>query len=335
VLSAKDFLAEQSAPIIDVRTPAEFEKGHIPGAQNLPLFSNDERHEVGLCYRHKGKDEAVKLGLSFIGPRLQQMVLDAEGISEERNVRLYCWRGGMRSNSLSWLLQTAGFKTSVLEGGYKAWRKYGRDMFETPWKLLCMGGFTGCSKTTILMLLQEKGEQMIDLEGLANHKGSSFGYLGAQPSTEHFENLLAEALLKLDPSKPIWLEDESKIIGSVSIPAVVKTAMNTAPFIFIQRSLEERIEELCSGYGDETISELKKAFERIQKRLGGQDTKDALQFLEEGNLPDACRIALHYYDKAYAHSLAKSERTPDIELDITNTALDQVADKLIEWKKQG
>ena len=197
-----------SRTIFDVRSPAEFEKGHLPGALNLPLFSNEERHKVGLCYKKEGRDTAVKLGLELVGRKLRDTVELAESMAPNKTVSMYCWRGGMRSGSLAWLLRTSGFEVEVLKGGYKTWRNHVHHLFEQKLPLITVGGYTGSGKTELLIELGKQGEQVLDLEQLANHRGSAFGRHGDQPTTEHFENLLGEKMLHLDLSKPIWILPE-------------------------------------------------------------------------------------------------------------------------------
>ena len=158
---------------------SHYASGHIPGAHNIPLFTNEERAIIGTLYVQVGKDPAVERGLELVGPKLADFVRQARELSAGKPLFLYCWRGGMRSGSMAWLFRTAGFKTFLLKGGYKAYRRSFIDLLDKyPWKIVVLGGPTGCGKTEILHRLQEKGQQVIDLEGLAHHKGSAFGALG-------------------------------------------------------------------------------------------------------------------------------------------------------------
>ena len=199
-------------PIIDVRSPGEFAKGHVAGAVSMPLFSDEEGHEVGLCYKTKGQEAAIKMGLDFVGPKMSGFIDEANRIAPNRQLNMYCWRGGMRSGSMAWLLKTAGFKVNVIKGGYKAWRNEAMEILARPFPLITLGGLTGVGKTEILKALETKGQQVIDLEGMANHTGSAFSSTGKkQPSSEEFENQLAFKLLNFDLSRPIWIEDESNL----------------------------------------------------------------------------------------------------------------------------
>ena len=206
--------------IIDVRSPKEFSQGHIPGAYNLPLFSNEERALVGTCYKQKGKEPAIKLGLEIVGPKMASFIEDARKISPNKQMLVHCWRGGMRSSSMAWLLELTGFDVSILKGGYKAYRNFALAIFNEDYKLKILGGKTGSGKTQLLHQMNKLGIQIIDLEAIAHHKGSAFGKIGhdAQPTSEQFENNLAMALQTLNAKKEIWLEDESKGIGKCFIP---------------------------------------------------------------------------------------------------------------------
>ena len=180
------FLAAGGA-LLDVRTPAEFRQGHIPGAANLPLFSDAERAEVGTLYKQQGRQAAVLRGLALVGPRMEALAAELVTWSERSAgapLRLHCWRGGMRSGSVAWLAQQLELPVLLLEGGYKSYRRWVLELFERPWPLRLLGGRTGCGKTELLLALRERGAAVVDLEGLAHHRGSSFGGLGLpeQPS---------------------------------------------------------------------------------------------------------------------------------------------------------
>jgi tRNA 2-selenouridine synthase len=317
--------AARTEPIIDVRSPAEFEKGHIPDAHNIPLFSNEERALVGICYKQQGKDPAVLLGLDLVGKKLASFVKEARTLTRDGKVLVHCWRGGMRSSSFAWLLQTAGLEARTLKKGYKAYRHQVLRSFDAPCKLIVLGGETGSGKTDILKQMAERGEQFIDLEGLAQHKGSAFGSLGQdpQPGVEVFENILAEALARLDLNRRIWVEDESRSIGRVFIPDAFWAQMKSAPLYCIRVPRECRIERLLAEYGRFAVSELEAAVLKIQKRLGGQSTKDCLDALKRGDLKTVASVTLAYYDKAYNHNhLGKEvqERLIRIEIDADDPA---------------
>lgn len=327
------FLAERDAPVIDVRSPGEFARGHLPGARNLPLFSDAERALVGTCYKQRGRDAAVLEGLRIVGPRMAHLVEEARAIAPHGRVRVHCWRGGERSGSVAWLLDKAGFaQAHTLKGGYKAFRAYVLRSFNGPWPLRVIGGFTGSGKTAVLRQLQAAGEQVVDLEALARHKGSSFGMLGQepQPTTEQFENLLWSALTALDPQRPVWVEDESVMIGRVKLPDDLFGAMQHAPLLFLQVPPTERVERLVMEYGGFPKEELEQALVRIRKRVGPQHCKAALEALAAGDLHTVARIALTYYDKAYARSVAGRDPLYVKEVPCTSGDLAALTQRLID-----
>ena len=300
--------------IIDVRSPGEFEKGHIPNAINIPLFTNDERAEVGTIYKQVGKEEALLKGLEFVGPKMAAIVKEVKNKCPNRKLFIHCWRGGQRSQSVAWLLTTAGFEVSVIKGGYKAYRNYILKTFtDTKLNMLVLGGRTGCGKTEILHELENQEEQLIDLEGLANHKGSAFGAIGEfdQPTVEQFENNLYEVFRNIDLKKLVWVENESKSIGRVYIPEGFWTQLKEAPLINIEIPLDRRIENLVNLYGKYPIEMMKDAFIKIKKRLGGQNLKLAIEALDKNDLHTAAAIALKYYDKSYQYMLDNND-TPNI-----------------------
>ncbi len=308
LLSLPQFLANPKATILDVRTPAEFELGHLPNAQNLPLFTNAERAEVGTLYKEKGKDVAVLRGLELVGPKLASYVKEAKRLAKNSEIYLYCWRGGMRSGSMQWLLSTAGMRVSRLEGGYKSYRSNFEQIVEQPWQLMVLHGKTGCGKTDVLKELANLGEQVLDLEGLANHKGSVFGGmgLGCQPSTETFINHLHDTLRGFDPQRKVWCEGESMLIGHVYIPQNFFLKLTTSPIVELDLNMKCRIARLVKEYGGFDNTLLIPAFERIRKRLGNDNVKEAIEALEQGDISHAATIALRYYDKGY--TMARNKR---------------------------
>ncbi len=300
-ISVEEFINQRNdTPLIDVRSPAEYSAGHIPGAYSMPLFTNAERKRVGITYKHEGQRTAIKLGLKIVGPKMSEIVNFAESLDSERII-LHCWRGGMRSASVAWLLETVGFDVAVLTGGYKSYRRAMLDFFNKKLPIVLLGGKTGSGKTEILHAMAEEGEQVIDLEGLANHKGSAFGSFGLppQPTTEQFQNELFFRFSHLDLNERIWLEDESSNIGKVGLPEGLWRQMCNAPIVVLDISLENRIKRLVRDYGKFPTVKLAASIEKIGKKLGGQHKKRALLSLEEGRLEEVAEILLAYYDKSY------------------------------------
>lgn len=304
-LDIQEFLdLSETHPIIDVRTPAEFEQGHIVGAKNIPLFSNEERVIIGTLYKQKGKQPAILKGLELVGPKLHLFIEQAKELDNSGIFLMHCWRGGMRSSSMAWLFRAYGFNCITLKGGYKSYRNHVLQSFETDRDVIVLGGKTGSGKTLILHELEKQGEQIIDLEKLAHHKGSSFGSLGEekQLSQEQFENELSDRLSLIDPNKRCWLENESRKIGVNVIPAKLWEQMRAANVVTIDLSIEERVAYLVEEYGKFTKEELIAATERISRHLGGQHAKAAIEAIELGDLKTACEISLVYYDKTYSYS---------------------------------
>ena len=307
--------------LVDVRSPAEFLQGHIPGAVNIPLFSDSERAEVGTRYKQAGKDAALLVGLDFVGIRMSDFVKKLHVLcrGNSRQVAVYCWRGGMRSASMAWLFSTAGYSVCLLEGGYKAYRAYIREEAGKGVPMIVLGGMTGSGKTEILRELKAKGEKVIDLEHLASNKGSVFGYLGQpdQPTNEQFENNLADAWLSPDNSGPVWIEDESRSIGAVSLPGPFFERMKHQPLVLLHVPVEKRVERLIAEYTGFEKSALTGALMKIAQPIGGQGVQEAAKSIGEGNFDPAIRLVLGYYDKMYIRALAKFNHRDIINIETT------------------
>lgn len=317
--------------ILDVRSPGEYAQGHVPEAVSFPLFSDEERAQVGICYKHQGRNAAVELGFAIAGPKFAGFIAQARELAGDRRVRMYCWRGGMRSEAVSWVLEMAGFQVSLLVGGYKAFRRWVLEMVQEPRQILILGGMTGTGKTAVLHQLSAMGEQVLDLEHLANHRGSSYGSLGMppQPSTEHFENQVALAWAQSDPNRPLWIEAESKRVGTCRIPEPIFQQMDQAPVVELVRSLQERLTMLVEDYGFASTEALVTATQRIRKRLGGLRTQQAVELLQQRHLKEAFAIILEYYDKTYRYDLSRRSVTI-YPISIEGLDAAQVAQKLLK-----
>jgi tRNA 2-selenouridine synthase len=308
IVDLLEIIDSENCLLLDVRSPAEFHKGHLPNARNLPLFSDEERAAVGTTYKQVSPQEALLEGLGFVGKKMPDYIRQTQAWVEspEQKIKMYCWRGGKRSGSLSWLLKLAAFDVETLEGGYKAYRQHVSAYFsENNFPFLVVGGKTGSGKTEILHALAQQGEQVLDFEGLANHKGSAFGSIGEkpQPSGEQFENNIFETLRKFDLTKRIWIENESRSVGHVFIPEGLWSQKIKAPLFQLELPEAERIEFLISVYARAPIAELIACFKRIEKRLGLEQAKNAILALENNDIRAATVIALLYYDKTYNHCL--------------------------------
>lgn len=313
LVSIDEFLKQDlDFPIIDVRAPIEFNKGHIPESINIPLFSDRERAKVGICYKNCGKDAAVELGLELVGPKLANFVKKCKEISPSLEVKVYCARGGMRSGSFSWLLDTAGFKSVYrLEKGYKAYRNYVLDFFQGEYDLRVLSGMTGSGKTDILLEMEKLGMQVIDLEGFADHRGSAFGGVGKKPETsnEKYENNICNKMMGFDLTQPIWVEDESRNVGKVLIPPPFFKKMEISRRYVVELSREIRAERLAkdyTGYGNETLLE---SLNIIKKRLS-ERYPIIVDLIKNGNYKEAAILILPYYDKSYRNGI--NRRDPEI-----------------------
>jgi tRNA 2-selenouridine synthase len=304
-ITIQDFLDIENVPMADVRTPAEFAQGHIPGAFNLPLFSNEERVQVGTTYKQQSREAAILLGFDLAGPKWSGFIRTALETAPDKRIAVHCWRGGMRSGAMAWALDLYGFQVYLIEGGYKRYRRWVLDQFEKTWLLSVVGGMTGSGKTKILYELRHRGEQVIDLEDLAQHQGSTYGTLGrlVQPSQEQFENHLAARLHGLDPLRKIWVEDESLTIGKRMIPRTFWTEIQRSLLFDVQSPVEVRVRALVEEYGSLDPDFLVECTERIRKRLGPEQTQRAVTAIREGRIADFIREVLVYYDKTYRTGL--------------------------------
>lgn len=334
-LLIEDFFAKSiNSIIIDVRTPLEFNNGHIIDSINLPIFSNEERVEVGTIYKNKGRKDAIKRGLELVGKKLANIISDTEHNNPlKKDIIVYCWRGGMRSSSIAWLLDLYGFNVFVIKGGYKTYRKYALNFFENKFKFVVIGGKTGSGKTEIIENLKNNNLQIIDLERLANHKGSSFGHLGQnkQYKNEHFENLIFHQLIKLNLSNPIFIENESQKIGVNFIPNSLFSQIRNAPLINIEITKDERIQRLVEDYSTFSFEELKSSLVSISKRLGGQNLKLAVEALESKNFKLVVEIALKYYDKTYEYGLSIRDSNKVFHLSDKNLSIENIKRIALEY----
>jgi tRNA 2-selenouridine synthase len=335
-LSASQFLEYSTfQPIIDVRSPSEFAQGHIPGAINLPLFDDDERKRVGTLFKNSGRDSSVLLGLEIVGPKMAGFVKDIRKTIQGKDILLHCWRGGMRSSGMAWLFETAGFNVNVLKGGYKSYRSYIRQKLGEPYNLIVLGGFTGSGKSDILNHMQQSGVQILDLERIAHHKGSAFGDLGQQkqPTNEQFENNLYFELQKLKLTSVIWIEDESRGIGTVGIPDPFFLRMKKSPLIFIDIQKSMRVERLVNEYASFNVVQLTNAIERISQRLGGLNTRLAIKALSDNDFGTAASLLLDYYDKAYLKGVSLRDQSNVFILSLDSGNPDINARKVLDFFK--
>ncbi len=331
-----------NGPLIDVRSPGEYYKGNMPNSINIPLFDNEERSIVGTVYKNYGREKAVIQGLEFLADKIEDIanqLFEAINIFKSKNqnskliepiFKIYCARGGMRSLSISWLLSKYNQKSITLKYGYKSYRKWTLDSFNKKWKIVVIGGKTGTGKTKLLNLLNENNYQIIDLEDLASHRGSTFGGLGMkeQPSNEQFENMIAEKLKYFKMQNKIFVEAESANIGKCKIPHEFFNIMKTAERVEIIKSESNRLEELIKTYSIYDAEDLVEAVTRIKKRLGPQRTNIAIESIKNKDWESVCRSVLEYYDKCYEYE--KKGKSNLKIINMTDLSYEQSKLKLIK-----
>lgn len=331
------FNLKQTSVVIDVRSPGEFAKGNIPGAVNIPLFSDNERAEVGTVYVQQSKEKAIELGYQFVNPKLEWFLKESKKASGTNPITVYCWRGGMRSHAFAEHLHKNGFnKVSLIVGGYKSFRNHVLDFFEQHFNLKVLGGFTGSGKTYILKSLKALGEQVIDLEGIAHHKGSVFGAIGenAQPSVEQFEAALFSEMSAFDLKSPVWIEDESINIGKAKIPVNLYRQIRAQNVYFIDIPKEKRAKHLSLEYSTFGNDLIKEAINAISKKLGGQNVKLAIELLEQNNYYEVALLVLKYYDKAYLRGVEARNPEKVCKISLSDLNHQKNAETIVKIAKQ-
>ncbi len=329
------FLAQAARmPVIDVRSPGEYAQGHVPGAINIPVFDDDERAMVGTLYVRSGKDEAILKGLDVALPKTGMYIRSAREIPAfGGEILVHCWRGGLRSVLMAEVFSKAGYDVYLLAGGYKAYRRFIREGLARPARIMVLGGFTGSGKTELLHAIACRGEQVIDLEGLACHKGSVFGALGQppQPTNEQFENDLYARWSEIDPSRFVWIEDESRMIGRLTLPDPVVAHIASSRLLKVVMDPEIRIKRLVKEYAAFDKQQLADAINRIAERLGGARTREAINALDNNQFHVVAAIALAYYDKAYLFSTLRREQKHVHEIQISGEDIEADASKIIDF----
>ena len=384
-LSVHNFISRAGEyPVIDVRAPQEFEHGHIPGAYNVPLFSDDQRAVVGTLYKQEGKHAAIKVGLELVTPQLTSYITSVDTIFHEhrqtaqpqqriasghdipqkntghaddlwnlikpalmtvhnqqapsltsreqfgKKIFVYCARGGMRSKSFCMLLASCGYTVYQLVGGYKGFKQYLRKQATQKYKIVLVGGKTGCGKTALLHELKNQGEQVLDLEALAHHKGSVFGGINQphQPTQEQFIVNCLSALIACGTKKIIWAEKESYKIGNLSIPSELWNIMQAAPIVYIDIPHDQRLKNIMIDYGAATTDLLKVGVQALAKKLGGARTQALCAELDAGNIWAVATALLDYYDSSYTFSLEKNKDARITHVTFAGESLSEQAHKL-------
>lgn len=325
-----------NAQFIDLRSPAEFQQTPIPGAVNIPLLMDEERAEIGIIYRHAGQNSAKKRGLEMIGPRLAQMIEEIEKMSTQKEIILYCWRGGERSRSVAQVLDIMGVKGYRLNGGYRSYRNLVvQRLSEMPQgSVVVIHGLTGTGKTVIIKELDKMGFPAIDLEGLANHRGSVFGGLGLgeQPTQKHFESVLLEKMMAYSHFPYIIVESESKKIGRLFTPDRLFDLMKKGYHVLVYDNLENRIDRLFEEYVEnlvETNNIFMNSLQGLTKHIGKKRIQEISSLIENNKYREAISILLvEYYDPLYGY-----ENQPDSKYDLSVDAGNSIkaAESIARW----
>lgn len=332
-------IAESFDTIIDVRSPAEFAEDHVPGAVNMPVLSNEERAEVGTIYAQQSPFRARKIGATRVA-RNAATAIETHLLDNEGGWRplVYCWRGGQRSGSFTSILQQIGWRAQVLEGGYQSWRRHVvASLYEgtLPFKIIRLDGYTGTAKTELIKRAARLGVQTLDLEGLANHRGSVLGDIdGEQPAQKGFETELLSNLAKLDPAKPLLVEAESARIGTLRLPPALWVAMKDSRRIVVSAAPEHRARFLADAYAELTANApaLTARLNHLRSHAGHATVDHWLQLLQTGQSQAlAHALITDHYDPAYARLTRTKSAAPIATIDagnLTETALDAAADAL-------
>ncbi|CVK17584.1 tRNA 2-selenouridine(34) synthase MnmH [Sporomusa sphaeroides] len=343
IISVEEAVAIDSPVFIDVRSPAEYETGHIPGAVNIPLFSDDERVQVGTTYRQVGVEEAKLQGLVLASAKLPDIVGRVQQLRESgRKVVVYCWRGGMRSKAVVTVLELMGILSSQLSGGYKAYRQFVLNRlrtFEVKPIIIVLCGSTGTGKTLILNQLANANIPVINLEQLANHRGSVFGQIGlGRPATAQiFDTNLLLALDQLNTQPYIVVECESKRIGNVYLPDCLFDAMRRGKKILVSADIEVRVDRLIKEYihlykdkdNDEAIVA---GLESLRRRLGNKKTEYLLADFRAGKVRDVVKVLLvDYYDLMYGYGQSD---TAIYDVEVNADDIEQATEVIIQYLQQ-
>lgn len=331
--------------IIDVRSPGEYAEDHVPGSKNLYVLDDSQRREVGTVYKQINAFEANKLGVSLVAENISHwMAKELRDKPKDYRPLVYCWRGGQRSMSLATVLAAIGWEVSIIEGGYKRYRQQVRETLNQVFSrqpTIILTGLTGTRKTDLLHLLEQRGEQVLDLEGLANHRGSLLGsHPGSrQPAQKYFESLLADKTRNLDPGRTLWIEAESNKIGNLYCPLPLWSAMQEAPQVEINAPLEARVSYLNRAYQEitEDPGSLKQKLGLLRERHSKARIEQWQEYIDQLRWDGLIRdLLVTHYDPAYTRSMARNNRKQleTIALEsLKSIDLDEAASRLQELSR--
>lgn len=324
--------------IIDARSPSEYAEDRIPGAISLPVLDDDERARVGTIYVQEDPFKARKVGAALVARNAAGHI---EGPLADRDggwkPLVYCWRGGQRSNSFASILSQIGWRADVIEGGYRAYRRLVVDMLHRealPHRLMLIDGGTGTAKTRLLHKIADAGGQILDLEGLASHRGSLFGQVGgAQPSQKAFESGIAMTLTRLNPDRVTWVEAESSKVGDLLVPPSLWKAMLASPYVELTAPLSARAEHLVTSYPDivDDPARLTDTLERLVRYHGREVVADWHQLAQAGDWSGlATALVQSHYDPRYKRIRREADPAQILALDdLSDETLAAVAEDLV------
>jgi len=336
-VTVEEALSMTDSLFLDMRSPSEYADGHLPGSINIPVFTNEERAEVGVLYRHQGAEIAKIKGLEIASVKLPNMIQQINQLANQQSVIVYCWRGGMRSRSIATILDLMGVPVYQLTGGYKAYRSYVLARLHNhrinP-RIVLLHGLTGVGKTTILQMLAQRAIPTIDLEDLANHRGSVFGHIGKGPSVtaKNFDAVLLTLLEKYQQESYIIVEAESKRIGNVYLPDCLYKAMQAGLHVLVTASKETRINRLLEEYlqeGGIPSTVIIQSLETLQTRLGKAKVKILQDLVMQGEYHRFVEILLvDYYDPLYKY---EGPDNTEYDLCISSENMTEATDQIIEF----
>lgn len=336
-ISIKEALALNNVCLIDVRSEAEYQEATIPGSINIPILNNDQRSQVGTMYRKVGPDQAKELGWQLVGPKSAEIYEQYRKLARNQELVLFCWRGGLRSIYTAQFLSERGLPVKRIIGGYKAYRRYINQYLEResiPHRVIVLHGLTGVGKTDILARLAELNLPVLDLEGLARHRGSVFGKVGlpSSPSQKDFEALIVAKLRQAERKGVILVECESKRVGRLMVPMAIMNGMKKGYNILIYASLSNRVRRLNEIYTvgpGHNITELKECVSSLYKFLGHQKVEELNQLLDHQDFTAVTTdLLVNYYDPLYKYPAAPSDQ---YDLSVSGDNLDQAVDQISHW----
>lgn len=344
-ISVETFLSMRNAIAVDVRSPEEYKESSIPNAVNIPLFDDEQRKEIGTIYKQIGAEQAKWRAMELISPKLPSLLAQIRDLAKDGHIPvLFCWRGGMRSKSVATFMEFAGFSVHRIEGGYRAYRQEILEQIPRliPAKTVVLHGMTGVGKTEILKKLDQKGFPILDLEGLAAHKGSIFGAMGPDHDGNNqktFDSMLFSRLGQLKDFSYLIVEAESKRIGKITQPEELLITKLGGVHFYLEASMTSRVERIYHEYVEPFYQEpwfypqVIEKFDRIQKRIKDVDIRSEIALaLDNQNYQEFIKLLLeHYYDPRYQHKQLEYEgEFIHVKADNADLASETIAAKLEE-----